>query len=121
MESGILLAALHRFRATDWKDREPQFAVQVARAYILAGRQAEIPDLLSKINDRFNYAVERGLLADGAAIRNLVNKGDVMAAVNTALRIQSPGKRVTALTIIAEAVAGVPGLPDEKLLGLGSE
>ncbi|HKD28415.1 MAG TPA: hypothetical protein VKC66_21250 [Xanthobacteraceae bacterium] len=115
LESGNLPAALHRFRTTDWKDSEPQMAVQVARAYILAGRQSEILDLLSKINDRFHYAVERGLLADGAAIRNVVNQGDVMAAVNVALRVQSPGKRVMALAIIAEALAGIPGLPDEQL------
>ena len=115
MESGNLPAALRRFRLTDWKGDELQFAVQVVRAYILADRQSEIPDLLSKINDRFHYAAERGLLADGAAIRNLVNEGDVMTAVNAALRAQSPGKRVMALAIIAEALAGIPGLPDEEL------
>jgi hypothetical protein len=117
LESGNLPAALHRFRVSDWKGGEPQFAVQVARAYILAGRQSEIPDLLSKINDRFHYAAERGLLADGAAIRNLVIESDAMAAVNAALRAQSPGKRVNALAIVAEALAGIPGLPDEKLWG----
>jgi len=132
LQSGNLPAALHRFRVTDWKpmycsppllckESEPQYAVEVARAYILAGRQAEIPDLLSEINDRFNYDAEHGLLADGAAIRSLVNKGDVTAAIDTALRVQSPGKRVMALSIIAEAIAGVPGLPDEKLWGLGDE
>src|SRR5208283_3066502 len=84
LQSGNLPAALHRLRATSWKG-EPKFAeVWVARAYILAGRQSEIPDLLAKINDRFHSAAERGLLADGAAIRNLVNEVDVRAAINTA-------------------------------------
>jgi hypothetical protein len=126
LESGNLPAALHRFRVTDWKqmycspplvckESEPQYVVEVARAYILAGRQAEIPNILSEINDRFNYDAEHGLLADGAAIRSLVKKGDVMAAIDTALRVQSLGKRVRALAIVAEAIAGVPGLPDEKL------
>ena len=115
LESGNLPAALHRFRTTDWKGSEPQMAVHVARAYILAGRQSEILDLLSQINNRFPYAAERGLLADGAAIRNLVNEGDVTASVNVALRVQSPSKRVMALAIIAEALAGIPGLPDEQL------
>ena len=117
LESGNLPEALRRFRVTDWKDSEPQMAVQIARAYILAGRQSEIPELLSRINDRFRYAAELGLLADGAAIRNLVNEGDVMAAINEALRAQSPGKRVMALAIVAEALAGIPGVPDERLWG----
>jgi hypothetical protein len=114
LQSGNVSAALRRFRTTDWKGGE-QPAVQVARAYILAGRQSEIPDLLSKINDRFHEAVECGVLADGAAIRNRVIEGDVMAAVNAALRVQSLGKRVNALAIIAEALVGIPGLPEEQL------
>jgi hypothetical protein len=115
LQSGNLPAGLHRFRVTDWKRGKPQMAVPVARAYVLAGRQSEIPDVLANISDRFHDAAERGLLADGAAIRNRVIEGGVMAAVDAALRAPSPGKRVNALAIIAEALVGIPGLPDQRL------
>jgi hypothetical protein len=115
LESGHLAAALNRFRTTEWKSAAPTFAVPVARAYIVAGRQAEIPDILFEINERFQIAAEQGVLGDGAVLRSFVNAGHATAAVDSAQAEPNLRKRVAALTIIAEALMGIPGLPDEKL------
>jgi hypothetical protein len=116
LESGNLDAALRRFRATDRKGLGPGIEVEVARAYVFAGRRSEIPDLLSKINHRWvHYISAYGHLKSGAAIRHLVSEGDAKAAVNEALHIENPDRRMIALVIIAEALSGVPGLPNEEL------
>jgi hypothetical protein len=115
MDSGNLAAARDRLRATDWGTSQPFMAIQVARAYIAAGRQTEIPDLLSEINTRFFDADDRGLLAEGAALRKLVATGDAARAVEIANSEQNPRKRIGGLIIVAEALAGIPGLPDEPL------
>jgi hypothetical protein len=115
IEAGNLSAALNRLRSTDWKGSEPVMAIQLARAYIIAGRQVEIPDLLSEVNARFRYAAEFGFLADAAMIRKLAARGDTTSALATALGQPDLPSRVKALTVVAEALAGIPGLPDEKL------
>jgi hypothetical protein len=89
--------------------------VHVASAYIVAGRQAEIHDLLFEINERFQIAAEQGVLAGAAVVRSLVGAGHVTAAVDSAHAEANLRKRLAVLTIIAEALAGIPGLPDEKL------
>jgi len=122
LESGRLDAALHRFREKGWGVLQPRIEVQLARAYVVAGRHSEIRDILSNINDRWaRYFGEHGVFKSGASIRHLVSEGDATAAVNEAQRAGSPGKQVAALIIIAEALAGVPGLPDEELSASSGE
>lgn len=115
LEAQNLPAALGRLRDGDWKSLEPATALRVARAYIIAGRQSEIPDLLSEVNNRFRTAAEQGLIEAGAAIRNLVNAGKVQIAIQTALDRPKLSERVIGLAIIAEGLANLPGLPDERL------
>jgi hypothetical protein len=90
-------------------------ALRIVCAYVIAGRQSEAADLLSEINDHFDLAARQGLLEAGAAVRNLVKIGDTPAAMQLALNRPSIPERVVALAIIAEALAGLPGLPDETL------
>jgi hypothetical protein len=116
MESGDLPAVLHRLRTTDWQDSAPIMAVQVARAYIVAGREMEIRDLISEIDDRFEEAAKRGLLADGAVFRKLSRAGEAARAISIAQSEQDTRKHVRGLIIIAEGLLGIPGLPNEPLI-----
>jgi hypothetical protein len=115
LEAQNLQAALNRFRAFDWKAFESIVALHVARGYVVAGRRSEIPELMAEIDLRFQYAAEHGLLGDGAKLRNLVKTGDTGAAIQQALNRAKLSERVAGLCIIAEAVNGVPGPPDEGL------
>src|SRR5258706_5598007 len=116
MEAGNLLAARQRLRANNWAESEPIMAVQVARAFIVAGRQTEIPDILTEINDRFQDAAKGGLLADGAALRKVASEGNAPDAIKMTQGEQDTKKRVRGFIIISEALAGIPGLPDERLI-----
>lgn len=115
LEAQDLAAALRRFRATDWKVVKPIAALWVARAYIVAGRQSEIADLLSEMNEQFRVAAEQGRLGDGAVVRQLVNSGDTEAAMRMVQSRPSVSERVVGLTIIAEGLAKLPGPSDEGL------
>jgi hypothetical protein len=110
LEAQNLPAALRRLRESDWKSMEPAVTLRVARAYILAGRQSDIPDILSELSNRFRAAAEQGLLQPGAAIRHTVNIGDIGRAMQTTLCRPRVADRVVGLTIIAEALANLPGL-----------
>jgi hypothetical protein len=115
LEAGDLAPALRRLRTTDWKGSEPAMSVFVARAHILAGRQTEITDLLAGIQARFEEAEALGFLADGATIRKLAGAGEAAGAVEIAHNQPDVRRRVKGLTVVAEARAGLPGLPDEAL------
>jgi hypothetical protein len=116
IESGNLPAALHRLRTADWGGSAPIMAVQVASAYIVAGRQDEIRDLISEIDDRFDEAAEKGLLTDGAVYRRLSRTNGVTKAIGLAQAEQDLRKQVRGLIIVAEGLLGIPGLPDETLV-----
>jgi hypothetical protein len=115
LEAHDLSAALRRFRANDWRGLQPAVALRLARIYIVAGRQWEIADLLGEVNDRFRLAAEQGSLETGAAIRNQVSVGGAEEALQTALSQQKVFERVIGLTIVAEALANLPGAPDQTL------
>jgi hypothetical protein len=93
----------------------PAVTLRVAKAYIIAGRQSHIPDILSELSNQFRAAAEQGLLQPGAAIRHAVNIGGIGRATQTALGRPRVADRVVGLTIIAEALANLPGFPDESL------
>jgi hypothetical protein len=115
LEAQDLSAALRRFRATDWKGMADATGLRLVRAYIVAGRQSEVADLLLEMNEEFRAAVEQGRLGDGAVVRNLINTGDTDAAMRMVLSRPSISERVAGLTIIAEGLANLPGPPDESL------
>jgi hypothetical protein len=115
LEAQNLPAALRRLRESDWKSMGPAVTLRVARAYIIAERQSDIPDVLSELSNQFRAAAEQGLLQPGAAIRHAVNIGDIGRAMQTTLSRSRVADRVVGLTIIAEALANLPGLPDESL------
>jgi len=70
---------------------------------------------LGEVNGRFRLAAARGSLAAGAAVRNQVNVDGAETALQTVLSRQSVSERVVGLTIIAEALANLPGSPDQTL------
>jgi hypothetical protein len=115
LEAQDLPAALRRFGGNDWQRMEPTVALWVARAHIIAGRQSDVSDILSQFNNRLRAAAEQGALGAGAAIRHAVNTGDIMRAMQTALSRPRLADRVVGLTIIAEGLANLPGLPAEGL------
>jgi len=115
LEAQDLPAALRRFRATHWKTMASIAALRVARAYVVAGRQSEIADLLSEMNEQFQAAATQGRLGDGAVVRNLVRTGDTEAAMRMVLSRPSISERVVGLTIIAEGLEQLPGPAEEDL------
>ena len=115
LDAGHLSAALDRFKANDWKSLKHALMLKVVRTHIMAGRQADTADLMSQLDDSFREAEQLGRLGAGAALRKLAMTGNVNAAMEGALSQPGISERVIGLLIIAESLAGLPGLPEETL------
>jgi hypothetical protein len=120
-KAGNFPAVLHRLRTTEWKSDYLRVSVimQVARAFIGMGRRWDGLDILrlaqSPGGDFEPCIVASGATGTAAQIRKLACDGNARAALDMALALQDIKARTIALAIMAEGLAGVPGLSDERL------
>ncbi len=121
IKAGDLTAALHRLRTVDWKNdylRRLE-TMHVARAYVVAGRRTEAMDILRDARplgpDPDSCIVENGETGLAAKLRQLACGGQAKAAVEMAMALSDVTTRTLALVVVAEGLAGIPGVSDEQL------
>jgi tetratricopeptide (TPR) repeat protein len=121
-EAGQLAAAMHRLKTTDWlRWMRLGATLHVARAYVLAGRRLEAIDILRDAGalgpDAYSCILGDGELGPAAKLRQLACSGHEKVAVEIATALTDISARTSALTVVAEGLAGIPGFFSDKLEG----
>jgi hypothetical protein len=127
IEAGRLEAAWDRVKTGKWIPRARGFVAVMIGPHAAAGDQDkifELTRLAMRAGDRFDsciMVVRFDLAAppepygQAAEIRKLSFDGHARAALDLALSQQSVGPRTNALLVVAEGLAGIPGLSNERL------
>jgi hypothetical protein len=128
IEEGRFDAAFHRLKATEWfPDLQAVVMVGVG-PYVVAGdrdKLLELRRLAEAAGGRFDscilipppsrFGTVPDSLESAAALRKLACDGEARAALDIALSRTDLVLRVGALLIVAEGLAGIPGVSFERL------
>jgi hypothetical protein len=128
IEAGRVDAAWDRVKTGKWIPRARGLVAVMIGPHAAAGDQDkifELTRLAMRAGDRFdscimivppfNVALPPEPYGHAAEIRKLACDGHAQAALDTALSQQSVGPRTNALLVLAEGLAGIPGLSNEGL------
>lgn len=128
MEEGRLDGAFHRLKATEWFPDLRAMALVAIGPYVVAGdrdRLLEVRRLAEEAGGKFDscilipppsrFGTVPDALENGAALRKLACDGEARAALDSALSRTNLVLRIGALLIVAEGLAGIPGVSFERV------
>jgi hypothetical protein len=128
IENGALASAMNRLKTAAWPPELWPHVILVAGPFIAAGvheKIAEIRRLARLSGGEIDSCIvtislaqpssQTRELGSAAKLRRLACRGEIRAALDAALSHANVSLRVSALGIVAEGMAGIPGSSDEML------